>query len=187
MDLDLIAISDFKELFFRDFPYLPIWDSEETYNEDDEVFYNKLFYRCLNNGVSSIPTTITDWELYKDSINNYVLDADITKAFNEAKISFNKSLFGDDNTIKTAYLYLTAHFLVNDIKSANQGLNSTGDFNVASRSVGSVSESYSIPQEWVNSSVLNFYTKSAYGLKYLAILMPRIKGNVMSVRGATIA
>lgn len=51
------TVQGFKDLFFRDFPYLPVWDNTETYNTGNEVYYEttKLFYRALNDGVTSTP------------------------------------------------------------------------------------------------------------------------------------
>ena len=123
MDLTTITTSDFKTHFFRDFPYLNEWDETEPYNTDDQVYYsvNGLFYKALSDGVTSIPTNTGDWERVTDSINNYILDADITKAFSEAQFNFNQSLFGSDDNIQIGYLYLTAHFLVLDIRRSGQG------------------------------------------------------------------
>lgn len=188
MDLNSITVSDFKSQFVRDFPYLPVWSATKTYNQGAIVYYeaNELFYKALSNGVSSVPPdTPSEWELYSDDIYNYVLDADITKAFAEAKILFNTGLFETDSQIQLAYLYLTAHYLVNDIQTANQGLQSSASFPVNSRSVGSVSESYSIPDRYLKDPAMSFYTRSGYGLKYLSLVLPKLVGNVISVQGKT--
>ena len=186
MDLSTITVQDFKDLFPRDFAYLPTWVSG-TYNTDDEVYYavNGLFYRCINDGVTTVPTNVTDWVQYSDKTLNYVLDSDIEKAFSEAQITFNQSLFTSDANIQIGYLYLTAHYLVNDLKAASQGVSSQGSGVISSKSVGSVSTSYAIPEAWTKDPVLNFYTTSAYGLKYLNMVLPAMVGNVNIVAGAT--
>jgi hypothetical protein len=51
--------------------------------------------------------------------------------------------------------------------------------------VGNVSESYSIPHAYMDNPVYSFYTQSAYGLKYLSLVLPGIVGNVVAVGGAT--
>lgn len=187
MDLSAITIDDFKAQFPRDFPYLPVWVAG-SYNKDEEVYYavNRLFYTAKENGVVAIPTDATKWELTDDSIDNFVQDSDITRAFAEAMISFNQRLFTTDANIKIGYLYLTAHYLVNDLNTAMAGLGAAGYFPLASRSVGSVSESYSIPQKYLDDPLLSFYTQSRYGMKYLALVLPKLRGNVGVVCGATL-
>lgn len=187
MDLDSITPSDFKSLFVRDFSYLPVWSDEATYNTGDQVYYEStdLFYQCKNNGVTSLPTVTADWDVISDNILNYVLDADITRAFDETKINFNQSLFGTDEQIQLGYLYLTAHYMVMDLQAAQEGLNSSGKFMVASRSVGSVSESYSVPQRYLDDPYLSYFTQTRYGQKYLSLLQAAVVGNVVSVGGGT--
>lgn len=157
MDLNTITVQDFKEYFYRDFAYLPVWNITTTYNQGQRVYYetDSLFYDCLKNGVTSIPTTATDWSIVtKDDVNNYILDQDIEKSFKEAQFQLNQSLFCSDEEITIAYLYLTAFYLVRDINTSMAGLESTGQYPVASRSVGSVSESYDIPQAYKESPTL---------------------------------
>ena len=187
MDLSTITVEDFKDLFFRDFPYLNNWDNTATYNIDDEVYYTvtELFYKCLNNGVTSVPTDITDWEQKSDNILNYVLDKDIEHAFNEAQVNFNQSLFGTDDEITLVYLYLSAHFLVIDLRRSSQGVNSKGDFVAQSQSVGNVSESLKVPDVFANNPVFQLYTTTGYGLKYLNLAAPRLVGNIKTVEDRT--
>lgn len=188
MDLSTITVADFKSLFSRDFPYLPVWQASPTfYNTGAIVYYatNQLFYKAKSNGVTSVPTTTADWDLYADDVNNYVSDTDIQRAFMEAEIVFNQALFGTDAQIKLGYLYVTAHYLVNDLRTALSGVGSTGEFAVESRSVGNVSESYSIPQAYLDSPIYAFYGKSGYGMKYLSMILPKLVGNVVGVCGAT--
>lgn len=188
--LDTIAISEFKALFFRDFPYLPTWVVTTTYNTGDQVYYetNGLFYQCLNNGVvgGDPSTDATNWVLYSDNTFNYVLDADITKAFNESLLSFNSNLpYGTCEQVKHVFYYLSAHYLVQDIKTSQQGLQSSGDFITSSRTVGSVSETYEIPDIYKNNPIYSFYTKSSYGIKFLNLTIPYIVGNINAVEGDT--
>ncbi len=186
MDLNTITVQDFKDLFFRDFPYLNVWLSSAIYNTDDEVYYevNKLFYRCLNDSVNTVPTNVTDWVQYSDSVYNYILDADIEKAFAEAKVNFNQALFSTDEEITLAFLYLAAHFLVIDIRNSSQGVNSKGNYNAQSQTVGNVSESLYIPDKIANNSIFQMYTTTGYGMKYINLVAPRLVGRVVAVRGA---
>ena len=175
----------FKNQFWRDFTFVNTWLVGSTYNTGDQVFYtiNNKFYQCLNNGVIGIvPTDITDWK----SISNVglVCDLDITNAYAEACITFNDTLFVADDDMILGYLYLSAHYLVNDLNAG--GLDSGGTTGLAnSRSVGNVSESYSIPQAYLDSIIYSFYAKSSYGLKYLNMIVPRLAGNIVTACGAT--
>lgn len=123
--------------------------------------------------------------VYSDVATNYILDADIENAFAEAQVVFNQALFGDDAEIRLAYLYLTAHYLCIDMANANAGLSSAGSFPVASRSVGSVSESYMIPDAFKDNPSLMAYMKTGYGSKYLSLVLPKVVGNVVATLGWT--
>ncbi len=189
MDLTTITIDDFKDLFFRDFPYLKDYDNTELYNSGDRVYYSitKLFYDCIKNGTTGVlPTSgYPNWQEVSDSVNNYVLDADITKAFTEAQATFNQALFDNDADIQLAYLYMTAHYLVMDIQASLQGLQSSGSFTVNSRTVGSVSESYGVPDSFTNDPQFAYWVKTQYGMKYLSLIQNRLIGAVFTVDGGT--
>jgi len=188
MDLDTITVDDFKDLFYRDFPYLPEYDNAELYNAGTRVYYTptKLFYDCTVNGTTGInPTVTANWSQVDDDVLNYIMDGDITRAFREAKVNLNQALYISDDTIELAYLYLTAHYLVNDIRAGMAGISAQGMFPVTSKSVGSVSESYGVPASYTSDPVLSFYTQSAYGLKWLSLTLPAMRGNIVSVQGAT--
>lgn len=116
---------------------------------------------------------------------DYVSDQAITNAFEEAQMVFNQALLGNDISIKVAYLFLTAHLVCLNIRAAADGANSTGAFPVASRSVGSVSESYNIPRQYLESPWLATYTQTSYGIKYLSMVLPSTVGNMAAVHGGT--
>ena len=115
----------------------------------------------------------------------YVTDGDINKAFIEADMNFSESLFGEDNALKACFLYLAAHYLVNDLQTASDGVNSAGYFAVASRSVGGVSESYAIPEWMTKDPNLGSFTTTRYGQKYLSLIKPLLIGNVQVYTGDT--
>jgi len=188
MDLSTIDVNAFKDLFYRDFLYLPVYDNTALYNAGNRVYYatTKLFYDCKVNGTTGIlPTVTASWEIVSDDVLNYIQDRDIEKAFAEAQVNLNQSLYASDSIIEMAYLYLTAHYLVNDIRAGLAGIASAANFPVQSKSVGSVSTSYAIPKSYQDDPVLSFYTQSAYGLKFLNLTLPAIVGNVQAVAGAT--
>lgn len=188
MDLSTITVTDFKNLFVRDFPYLPVWDVLATYNTGNIVYYTDgLFYQALSNGVTALPTDTDFWVQYTANLFDYVLDADIQRAFDEAAMTFNQGLISDgtDASITMAYLYLSAHYLVNDLQAANAGINSDPGNPVQSRTVGSVSESYMIPDRYKRSPIIVFYSKTRYGQKYLAMVLPAMVGNIQVAAGWT--
>jgi hypothetical protein len=131
--------------------------------------------------------TVNDFKGFfsRDFSYSEVSDCDIEKAFKEAKIVFNQGLFSNDESIEIGYLYLTAHYLVNDLRAALAGLEGSAMFIVSSRSVGSVSESYDIPQAYKDNPLFTFYTTSSYGMKYLSLILPVMVGNVGVVAGTT--
>lgn len=190
IDVTTITVAQFKAQFFRGFPYLQNYDDLILYNSGDEVYYptNKLFYTAQCDGTIGITpsTDETKWVKTIDDLDNWVQDRDIENAFLEAQSVFNIGLYQSDATINLAYLYLTAHFLCHDLKAAQAGLMASGNFPASSKGAGSISESYSIPQRYMDSPVLSQYTSSAYGMKFLAMTLPNLTGNVVTVAGATL-
>ena len=83
--------------------------------------------------------------------------------------------------MNTALLYLTAYYLTYDLQNAT-GVVQTGV--ITSKSVGSVSQSYGIPQWVLQDKVLGAYATNGYGLKYLSLLRPYLIGNLLFYKGA---
>lgn len=188
MDLNTITIADFKTQFRRDFPFLPTYDNAKLYNAGVRVYYptTELFYTCKVNGTTGIlPTVTNNWEIVADSVDNYIADTDITNAFAEAKMTFNQALFSDDASIKLAFLYLAAHYLVLDTRAAMGGIYGANLFPLQSKSAGNVSESYGIPQVYLNDPQFSYLSGTAYGLKYLSFVWSLLTGNFGVVAGAT--
>lgn len=176
---------EFKAQFWRDFTYIATWDIATTYNTGDQVFYdlNKRFYQCLNDGVVGVlPTDTNNWK----AISNFdvVCDLDITNAYAESCINFNSALFSSDQDKILAYLYLSAHFVVNDL---NAGGTSGGNVDaglVNSKSVGNVSVSSTIPDHYLKSGYA-FYATTTYGRKYIDMIRTRAIGNMVAIAGGT--
>lgn len=120
-----------------------------------------------------------------DEALDYVLDSDIEKAISEMQAMLPVCMF-EDNVLDIAQMYLTAHCLVHNMRTGNSGLASAFPFPMQSRSVGSVSESYGIPQTFLQKACYSFYITSGYGLKYLALFYPRSRGNVAVAQGWTL-
>ena len=180
-----VTTDDFKNLFTRDFPYLPVYVEGKTYFKDDEVYFNSNFYKSLTDGNTTEPTDTTNWEVVKDSVDNYIQDSDIMRAFKEAKVNFNAGLFGDDDTIKMVFLYLAAHYLVIDLNNAMNPMAMGFMGFTQSKSVGSVSESYAVPQSVMNNPLLSQYMQTGFGRKYASLIYPYLIGNIICTPGRT--
>lgn len=185
-----ITVDEFKTYFTRDFPYLPVWDALVSYNKDEVVYYEttRLFYIALSNAIpiGTLPTDTDYFSVTSDDYYNYINDTDITKAIGECDAMLPVARF-ETEVLAIAQNYLTAHCLCNDIKTSNSGLASSAIFAVQSKSAGSISESFAIPQDLLKSPFYAFYTTSQYGMKYLAMLYPRCIGVMNIAGGATTA
>ena len=119
-----------------------------------------------------------------DDIDDYVTDCDVSRAIEEMSVLLPSRLF-DETSLKLAQLYLTAHLLIGILRMGNSGLASGYTFPLQSRSVGSVSESYTITQTYLTNAQYSTYITSEYGLRYLAMLYPRTRGNICIAGGWT--
>lgn len=136
--------------------------------------FKAFFFRDFNYAPSSDPSNL-----------KHVIDADITKAINQALLNFNEDLFGSDDQVTMVFMYLAAFYLVYDIQTSAQGLSSQSNFQISSKSVGGVAVSYSIPDKFSRDPALAIYAQNGYGLKYLSMAIPMIIGNVQVVEGTT--
>lgn len=126
-----------------------------------------------------------DFPYSSDDDLSGVTDKDIQKAFMEASMNFNPELFSDCCEKKLGFLYLAAHYLVIDLQNSSQGINGRYEGIMSSKSVGSVSVGYTIP-DWVMASpIYSLLSQTRYGMKYLSLVIPLLVGNVGVVKGAT--
>ena len=182
---DTISVSAFMSLFGRDFPYLPFYVYGKTYFKGDVVYSSNNFYESLSDNNTAVPSNTTYWKLVNGSKDDYISENDIIRAFTEARVNFNPNLFEDCEIASTVFYYLTAHYLVIDLNNANNPL-AMGLMGFAtSKHVGSVSESYGIPQWMLNSKTLGLYAQTGYGRKYLSLIAPYLVGNIIYTPGAT--
>lgn len=182
-----MTIIEFLALFGGDFaPFLlPVYVEGQAYFTGDVVYYEPNFYTSLTDGNTNPPTDITTWQLTKDSVNNYIQDSDIQRAFAEAKVNFNPSIFPDCETRSMMFNYLAAHYLVIDITNRMNPLSVGYSGLVQSKSVGSVSESYAIPDWMKNNPVYGPLAQTGYGRKYLSLIMPCTTGVIICTPGRT--
>ena len=182
--IDNVTVEDFKTLFVRDFPYLPLYEEGKAYFKDDIVYVEPNFYKSLTDGNLSATTDTDNWQLTNESLDNYISDSDIERAFTEARINFNPNLFTDDETAIMVFCYLTAHYLVIDLNNAQNPLALGAMGFIQSKSVGSVSVSYGVPQWALNDISYGLYAQTGYGLKYLSLIIPYTKGAIIYTSGA---
>ncbi len=185
--IDNISVEGFLNLFKSDFaPYLlPAYLEGKAYFKGDVVYLEPNFYQSWTDGNTSRPPDTDNWELTNDSIDNYIQKSDIERAFLEAKVNFNPNLFSDDNTAEMVFYYLAAHYLIIDLTNRQNPFLMGYKGLTQSKSVGSVSESYAIPQWMMNNQVLGTYAQTGYGRKYLSLIQPYLIGNIILTPGRT--
>ena len=182
-----VTIAQFKAYFYRDFPYLPIYDANKTYWTGDIVYYatGDDFYQSLVDNNTNILTDTDSWKKIKGDKYNYITDEDISKAMTQAIIVANDRFGETDEEKINIYLHLVAFYLVMDIKNSSSGVNSSFTGMVQSKHVGDVSESYAIPQ-WVNDNPMySVFTQNGYGLKYLSLIAPYLACTILFSTGRT--
>ena len=181
---DTVTVEEFKDYFFRDFPYLPIWNPVTTYWKDDVVFYEDNFYKSLSdNKIDMTPDVSSVWLKIKGDKYAYITDEDISKAMTQALPNANERFGETCVEKKNIYLHLVAFYLVFDIKNSSTGINSSYLGAVASKSVDGVSESFSIPNWLLNSPLYSIYSQNGYGLKYLSLIAPYTAVTVLFAPG----
>lgn len=117
------------------------------------------------------------------SIN--VLDSDISKAQGEAKMMINSQFASSQTNFDILFNYLTAHYLVMDLRAASQGLSGQFSWTESGKSVGSVSQQFAIPDRILSNPDFAYLAKTNYGAKYLTLILPFLAGPVFSVHGRT--
>lgn len=117
--------------------------------------------------------------------DNFVLDQDITNAFNQVDISINQAFFGTQMAYNIGYNLLAAHYLVLALRASSQGLNGQWNWAQNSKSAGGVNEAFTIPQRIIDNPELMILTKTNYGAQYLQMVLPYLAGQMFSVCGVT--
>ena len=114
-----------------------------------------------------------------------VMDTDIERAALESGLNINAYLFDTEEYYQLAYEYLTAHNLVMNLKNSQQGMSGGYSWLENSKSAGSVSQSFSIPEEILKNPALAMLSKTSYGAKYLSLILPLLHGNMLISAGWT--
>ena len=163
------------------------WVVPIAYQKNDRVIYTVNFkykvFKSLIDDNYTVPTS-GDWkEDEENTIDDFILDADIEKAMREASNKFNPSLFGSIEDRKLAFSYLTAFFLVYDLQMAKDGTNSSWSNPVVKREVGKMAVWYQVPEEMKNYPSYSFLSRNKYGLKYFELIRAKLTGNIKTFIG----
>lgn len=126
----------------------------------------------------SNPTLIFTGGTGDESDLNLVRDDDVQQAQADASFNVNQELFDSQPAWNRAFNYLTAHYLVEKLLAAGEGLASQYNWLTASKSVGDVSESFVIPDRIKDDPMLAAFSKTRYGAIYLSVISPLLIGNV---------
>lgn len=181
-----VTVEQFKDYFYRDFPFLPTYKSNKVYFKDDIVFDEdtEIFYQSLIDANREPLDTQEAWQIVKDDIYNYITDLDVEKAMTQARI--NAKYYGDnDCEAINIYLHLVAFYLCVDLSNSSTGINSKYAGIVQSKSVGNVSESYAVPTWLQNSPMYSLYGQNGYGLKYMSLISPFLACTILFSRGGS--
>lgn len=122
---------------------------------------------------------------YGTDMNTSILDQDIANAYQETLVNINQGLFADQASYNIGYLLLSAHFLVLNIQSSSQGIAGQFNWNQTSKSVGSVSEAFDIPQRIKDNPEFAWLSKTNYGARYLMLILPQLSGMMFNAFGST--
>lgn len=138
---------------------------------------------------SYINPVVTDFKSYfvRDFpygiTSSAVMDSDINNAILDTSLFINSGLFSTQASYTNGFLLLTAHFLVMSLRASTQGIAGQYSWLQASKSVGSVSESFSIPQRILDSPEFSMLSKTNYGAKFIFLILPQLSGQVFAVGG----
>lgn len=114
-----------------------------------------------------------------------VMDSDIARAQDEANFNFSPQFYDSQINYNIGFNYLTAHFLVMDLRASSQGVAGQFSWLTSSKSVASVSEGIAIPQRILDNPEFAYLTKTPYGTKYLMLLLPQLSGQMFTVWSRT--
>ena len=118
--------------------------------------------------------------------NTSVQDTDIAKAYQLANVNGQalQSLFGDQGSFTTGYLYLSAHFLVMNLRASSQGINGQFAFLEQNKGVDSVNTSFAIPPRILENPFWSMLMKTNYGAQFMQLILPSLAGQMFTVPGA---
>lgn len=149
----------------------------------------------MGNGKMDNPS-VTDFKNYftrdftygaSASTPGVVTNADINVALDDAGAFINVDLFGTQASYTKGFLFLSAHFLVMNLRAASQGTAGNYNWLQVGKSVGSVSENFQVPERIMANPELAMLSKTYYGSKFLFFILPQLSGQMFTVCGDTLA
>jgi hypothetical protein len=135
--------------------------------------------------------TVADFKAYFPNNFPYgnnageVSDLQIQQAIDEMGIQINQSLFLSQASFNISAEYLSAHYLVMNLTAAGSGCSGQEQWLIQSKSVGSISTSFAIPQRILDNPYFAWLSKTTYGNRYLMNVFPLLSGQIFITRGAT--
>lgn len=149
----------------------------------------------------SFPPAVADFKnyfvrefVYGDG-SDAVMDADITRALNEAGDGsyFSRGLFDTIAQQTTAYLYLAAHLMVMNIQQMagglsaiprGRGMRNVGESITVAKGIGQANVTYMpVPERVASSPTLLYFFMTTFGQRYMQMVTPRLIGNFAIVSG----
>lgn len=115
-----------------------------------------------------------------------VNDTDIQKALIQTQNTLNIRLFPNQNIFTQGSLLLSAHFLVENLRTSAQGIAGKFPWLDASKSAGGVSNTFQIPDRILENPELAILADTRYGTQFLYLVLPLLSGVMFSVQGGTI-
>jgi len=148
--------------------------------------------------VTPPPVTIEEFKTRFDrhftfgETKDKVRDQDITLALNEATLIYNADLWEDVTEGKIAFLLAAAHCLDLNVQAAGglsainygRGIQNKGGGVIQSKSVGSVSVNFAIPNFVTESPILSQLAETGFGKQYLQMFLARRVGHAECVKGS---
>lgn len=122
---------------------------------------------------------------YGTDLNTCVLDVEIMNAFNVTDTMINQSMWPNQTAFQIGYGYLSAHYLVLNLRASSQGTSGVWEFLTTGKSVGPVNSSFQIPQQIIDNPNYAAYMQTWYGAMYINLLWPQLVGNTFTVLGST--
>lgn len=115
-----------------------------------------------------------------------ILDQDIANAYRVVNVNMNPCFFANQDAYSIGYLYLAAHYLVISIQASSQGIAGQFNWNITSKSVGSVSQGSQIPQRILDNPEFALLSRTPYGARFLELILPQLSGQVFNAFGRTL-
>lgn len=117
---------------------------------------------------------------------SFVQDTDIAKALVQQELTVNPLLFPNQNVFTQGTLLLSAHYLVQNLRAASQGIAGKFEWITNSKSIDKVSAGFSIPDRILENPEFAYLADTRYGTQFLMLVLPLLTGQMFTVAGTTV-